>query len=813
MYELPANAKAVIQALNFSSPSASDLRKLASADWTLLLTHHQFIRLTIPLRQTCGEHLPEWVRLRIDRHIADNAARLEKLKARYSEIADVIRDAGAEHMVIKGFAQWPDFTDHPCFHAQSDIDLYCPADSILKAQEALLGIAYVPEEVKKGVNADHLPAMSRANGWHWKGNFFDPEMPPSVELHHCLWDRKSHRIDLRVEDQFWARRAERSLDGLVFPALAMVDNLGHSALQVLRDCIIDAVAPERLYELARFLHLRSNDEAFWRAWSVLHDDRLRGMEAIAFRVASDVFDCQFGDPVAQAVRELPLAVQKWFERFGGSIFDRGLDRAAAGLWLQTALIESARDRRAVVFERLVPSRPVSLKAFENRDKALGPPSAGARPVTLREKYRRYLALRVRARGLSFFPTLWNGARYWWSTKNLSGGYWNLFGASFLFALGMFVFFLLYNLYLLDRGLREQFIGLVTGAASVGAVVGTILGGVLADRMGLRRMLLLCFPLLAAVCALRVTMTGVALLVGLALVGGACASLWGVGLSPAVAQLTTSENRSFAFSLILAAGIATGTLGGLFGGHLPGWLSAVSLANANNAKQIAILIGCGLVALGTWPISRIRFGPISHQNRALYPRNPFLLRFLPAMAAWSFFTGAFSPFANAYLSQHLHIATEHVGTIFSVSQLVQMLAVLAAPLLFRRFGLINGIVSTQIAAAIGLVALAVAPASGPATILFPVFSAFQWMSEPGIFTLLMDRMLPEERTGASALMFLVISLSQAISEALSGAGYLHFGYPVVMFVSAGLALFAAMLFRTLLHEASAPTAAGRREFAA
>jgi MFS family permease len=266
-------------------------------------------------------------------------------------------------------------------------------------------------------------------------------------------------------------------------------------------------------------------------------------------------------------------------------------------------------------------------------------------------------------------------------------------------------------------------------------------------------------------------------------------------------------------LILGAGIATGTLGGFFGGHLPGWLSAASLVTVGHAKQAAILFGCAIVALGIWPISRVRFSSVPRNSRTLYPRNPFLLRFLPAMAAWSFVTGSFSPFANAYLSQHLHIPTERIGTIFSISQLAQMSAVLAAPFLFRRVGLINGIVCTQIAAALGLVMLAVAPVASMAAVMFPIFSAFQWMSEPGIFTLLMDRMLPEERTGASALMFLVISLSQATSEALSGAGFSHFGYPVVMFAAAGLALLAATLFRALLGEKAAPDAAGRREFAA
>jgi predicted MFS family arabinose efflux permease len=76
-------------------------------------------------------------------------------------------------------------------------------------------------------------------------------------------------------------------------------------------------------------------------------------------------------------------------------------------------------------------------------------------------------------------------------------------------------------------------------------------------------------------------------------------------------------------------------------------------------------------------------------------------------------------------------------------------------------------------------------------------AFQWMSEPGMFSLLMTRVAPTERSGASALNFLVISSANAIAAAAAGLSFARFGYPVVLAAIAGLALIAAFLFRTLL----------------
>lgn len=804
MFELPIEAKAAIEALQFTDPKVSRLESLTASEWTSLLTRHEFVRLTIPLRQVCPESLPSWARLRIDRYIADNSERLERIKAAYVEAAAALRDVGADHIVVKGFAQWPGFTAHPCFHAQSDIDLYCPPDSILKARDAILALGYEPEKIKRSATADHLPALIRTNGWQWKGNHFDPELPPSIELHHSFWDQQTFRFGVTVEGEFWSRRIQRRLDDLSFPALFLVDNLGHSALQILKDCIIDAGSAVHLYEIARFLDSRAHDNAFWSAWSELHGEPLRRLEAIAFRAARDIFGCHLAEPAAKEVERLPTAIQKWFERFSHAMFNRAMHRPSAGIWLQMALIESSRDRRAVTFERLLPHRPVSLQGFTDRQSVH--PKSAIDPPTVRQKYRQYLFMRARARICSFVPTLWNGMHYRFSTKNLSRGYWQLYAASVLFDFGAYIFFLLYNLYIFDRGFKEQFVGFVAGAAAIGSVVGTLLGGFVADRFGLRKMLLLCFPLLAAAFALRALMHNPWALVCLAFLSGAATVLWAVGLSPAVAQLTTNENRSLGFSVILSTGIGVGIFGGFVGGRLPGWLSSGFSVSAMHAKQGALLIGCVLIALATWPVSRVKFTAAPARRRTLYPHNAFLARFLPAVAVWSFVTGGLSPFFNVYFSQYLRMPVAHMGSLFSISHASQVLAVLTAPLLFRRLGLVKGIMSTQIAAGIALACLAAAPLGLGVVAAFTVFSAFEWMNEPGIFTLLMNSVKPEERTGASALMFLVISVSQAVAAALAGSGFARFGYPAVMFITAGVAVLAAVMFHMMLSERSTPAPA-------
>src|SRR5258708_37215177 len=138
-------------------------------------------------------------------------------------------------MVLKGFAQAPDYVKAPRLRMQSDLDLYCPQHMIQGAQAALQSIGYQPEETLDYSRADHLPSMIRAGDWQWRGNPFDPDMPLSIELHFTLWNESVSFIPVPEVDSFWERRTKRVIDGVVFTAFISVDGLGYLALQILRN--------------------------------------------------------------------------------------------------------------------------------------------------------------------------------------------------------------------------------------------------------------------------------------------------------------------------------------------------------------------------------------------------------------------------------------------------------------------------------------------------------------------------------------------------------------------------------------------------
>jgi predicted MFS family arabinose efflux permease len=125
--------------------------------------------------------------------------------------------------------------------------------------------------------------------------------------------------------------------------------------------------------------------------------------------------------------------------------------------------------------------------------------------------------------------------------------------------------------------------------------------------------------------------------------------------------------------------------------------------------------------------------------------------------------------------------------------------MASPIVFRRFGMVEGIVYIQIAAAITLGILATCSRAPVAAVIYVVYMALHWMTEPGMMLLLMNRVAPGERTGASALNFLVINIAAAVATAIAGSAFSRFGYPPVLMVTSIAALCAAFVFRLMLNE--------------
>jgi predicted MFS family arabinose efflux permease len=311
---------------------------------------------------------------------------------------------------------------------------------------------------------------------------------------------------------------------------------------------------------------------------------------------------------------------------------------------------------------------------------------------------------------------------------------------------------------------------------------------------MRRLLCTAFLLLSSVFALRSLVTERMPLLASAFAGGVVMSAFMVAFAPAVARLTGEESRPLGYGIFFSSGIAMGIAGGLVGGHLPDWLSGFSLPG----KQAGLFVACALIACAALPSFGLRLPPEGGEAGRVYPRSPLLWRFLAAIALWSLAMGLFNPFFNTYFAHHLNVGVGQVGTVFSIGQVSQVAAMLTAPWILRRIGLVPGIAWMQAAAGVSLAILAVCAAPGPATVIYVSFMAFQWMSEPGMYSVLMKSLKPSEMGTAAALNMTVIGLAQVVAAPVAGMAIDRLGYPPVVGSAGLLAVVAAVLFWALLR---------------
>lgn len=391
----------------------------------------------------------------------------------------------------------------------------------------------------------------------------------------------------------------------------------------------------------------------------------------------------------------------------------------------------------------------------------------------------------------------------WTSNRFSTGFWVFFTAAFLYDFGVGLYFFLFNLFLADLHYKESILGLVTGALTLGNLAGSIPMSMLARRIGLRNVLVAGFVAGPFLCVLRTLVVWLPAQIGLAFLAGAALSCWPVCFSPVLARLTTEENRVSGFSIVFATGIGSGTLAGLVAGHVPGMLRrATGVSHLGSDLQLVLLFACGVAMLGVVPLLMLRLGPAERlDKRSTRLFHPFLIRFLPPFALWSIVTGSFTPFAAVYLQQQLRIPLAHVGFVFSASELAEFAAVLLAPLLFRRLGTVAGITSTQLATGAALLILGRSHSAWGAIATYLCYTSVQFMSGPGIYSLLMNRIPDGERSTASAVQNIVGALSNAAAAVVTGSMLVKFGYASVFTGIAGIAVLAALLLLFLLGQST------------
>lgn len=787
---IPSYGRLLLSLLNFSQSVTKPVDHLSEKDWQNLLRLSDEMQLTLLLGRLAAPHLPRWVQKRIDRNYQDNQQRFKQLTLQTEEICATLSQRNIDFVVLKGYTHAPHFTPDPAVRSQGDIDIWCQPQTVLQAQDALRQLGYKAIGKAKG---RHLDPMMRDTAWQWTGDYYAPDLPIPVDLHYQLWDAAMEEISGPDESEIWARRCRASASHGSFTSyLDLSDTLAFASLHVLMHLLHGDLRLQRAWELAFFMQQYSDCDDFWHRWQSLYPIEVRQLQLVPLALSYEWFGCQLPELIREEIEALPANVLLWLKHYGMSPVESLFTANKDELWLNLSLLQSAGSKFRIFFRRLTPlNAALQQTLVEHRTRTTTNPS----PTF-------HLLLPRAWHHTKTFPlTCWEGVAWWLKCRGLGRQFLLFALASGVFDFGEFVFFLLYNLYLLGCGFDEKSIGQIAAAVTVGTFVGALPAALLGRRFGLRTLLLAAVIGTAGAGCVRALFLWPPALLASGFLNGVSMSFWAVSLAPAVTSLTSTKTRTFGMSVIASIGIGVGALAGLVGGRLPTLAKYLhSSLTEGHAQRIALLTGCAVALLAILPVLLLNIPSNRERSRSAktYPRGRFIYAFLGSLFVWCIGTGGFNPFFNVYFASHLHAGVQTIGFIFSLSQMMQVFAVLLAPALLRSIGEVKGIAVLQVMTAITLALLACLSTPLLGAAVYIAYMSFQYSTEPCLLSMLMTGVDGPERKGASALNFTVISLGGALAAAIAGAGLQQFGYRPVLLICALLCAVAAAIFYRLFQ---------------
>lgn len=269
--------------------------------------------------------------------------------------------------------------------------------------------------------------------------------------------------------------------------------------------------------------------------------------------------------------------------------------------------------------------------------------------------------------------------------------------------------------------------------------------------------------------------------------GCCTSVFAVTNPPAIAALTSAEQRAKAFSGNIAVGMGIGAVGGLLAGWLPALL---------HSKVAALLVAAALPLAGLAVVAGLRLespAPVAETVARSADSRRFLIRFAAGVGLWYAFTAGFSPFFNVYMSRVHQASIPAIGGTFAISQVLQALAVLSMAWWIARLGLVKSVLLIQVSAALAVLVFLPVRSLAAAGVAYMVYVSLLYMPEPALQNLLMDRVGEGERAKAAAINQMLNLGTHVVVVAAAGSVISRAGYQSLFVALAGLGLAAVAAF--------------------
>ncbi|HEY7705352.1 MAG TPA: MFS transporter [Acidimicrobiia bacterium] len=343
-----------------------------------------------------------------------------------------------------------------------------------------------------------------------------------------------------------------------------------------------------------------------------------------------------------------------------------------------------------------------------------------------------------------------------------------------------------------RGFSGTEVGLVLAAVVTGTVLAQLAVARWADRWGRRKMYMALYAALGLVGIVFALAPPLWAMVAVALTGALSTEVVESGPFTSLEQSMLAGqfgNWQLAkgFGIYNAVATAAGSLGAL-AADLPAlvrqaWEGAP--ADESWFALLAVASVAGVLVASTLS-DRVEAGPRSSVAPSGLGRSKSVVRRLSGLFALDAFAGGFviQAFIAYWLSSHFGATLGQLAVLFFALGILQTVSFLVAPLLARRFGLLNTMVFTHLPSNLLLAAVAFAPTLGAAVALLVARTALSQMDVPTRQAYVMALVEPEERTAAAAYTNTARYVVRPVGPVLAGAAQ-AFAAGVPFLVAGGL----------------------------
>ncbi len=356
-------------------------------------------------------------------------------------------------------------------------------------------------------------------------------------------------------------------------------------------------------------------------------------------------------------------------------------------------------------------------------------------------------------------------------------------------------------YLPEAGVSATTIGILLGVEGLAMAIMAIPFGILSDRKGRKRLLVIGSVAPAPVFFVFALSTDPAAMVSAVALGGVFEGIYLATVNALIADQTTLENRNVAFTLSFILGGAGYALGTALPFFIPDLVALLGVEKAAIHQALLYLFGfvnlaipASLYAILRGVKETVRSGAASLGGLGI------LLKFSGINSIIGLGAGFIIPLIPTWLFLKFGVPDSYSGPILAISSATIGFGAAFSPRLASRIGTVRAVAATQGLSLAFMVALAFTGDFATAAVVYIIRTGLMNMATPLLDAYLMGIVKPEQRGFASSLNSVIWRIPNSVTTILGGAMLASGNYELPFLIAgafyvAGISLF-YMVFRNV-----------------